>query len=223
MKKYILSLLTLAALTLTLAVPATASVVIDSTGGISVGDLPLSGMQGATVFTAGSGSAITNLKLGLYASAAGDNFFSAALRSVEPGNVPTAGKGGILASVILPVTVTVGDNTLYDFTSLGALGAYSLTPGTQYALTFYGAGPDNYIGLSILDPVNYAVADGFTVQGLGYSVDNGASFTFVENTMGGMSIQVSTGAAAVPEPSTYALLCIGLGVVGYARRKMGKQ
>jgi Domain of unknown function (DUF4082)/PEP-CTERM motif len=26
----------------------------------------------------------------------------------------------------------------------------------------------------------------------------------------------------VPEPSTYALLCISLGVVGYARRKMGK-
>ena len=29
--------------------------------------------------------------------------------------------------------------------------------------------------------------------------------------------------SAVPEPSTYALLCISLGVVGYARRKMGKQ
>jgi PEP-CTERM motif len=27
---------------------------------------------------------------------------------------------------------------------------------------------------------------------------------------------------ATPEPSTYALLCISLGVVGYARRKMGK-
>ena len=29
-------------------------------------------------------------------------------------------------------------------------------------------------------------------------------------------------AAAVPEPSTYALFCIGLGVLGYARKKMGK-
>lgn len=30
----------------------------------------------------------------------------------------------------------------------------------------------------------------------------------------------SFGPAAVPEPSTYALLCIGLGVVGFVRRKM---
>ena len=28
---------------------------------------------------------------------------------------------------------------------------------------------------------------------------------------------------SVPEPSTYALLCISLGVVGYARKRMGKQ
>ena len=28
--------------------------------------------------------------------------------------------------------------------------------------------------------------------------------------------------SAVPEPSTYALLCISLGVVGFARKKMGK-
>ena len=34
---------------------------------------------------------------------------------------------------------------------------------------------------------------------------------------------VTVSASAVPEPSTYALLCISLGVVGYARRKMGKQ
>jgi hypothetical protein len=96
-------------------------------------------------------------------------------------------------------------------------------PGTQYALTFYGAGPDNYIGLSFLNPFNYVVADGFTVQGIGVSVDNGASFAFYGDLAGSLNMQVSTGAAAVPEPSTYALLCIGLGVVGYARRKMGKQ
>ena len=29
-----------------------------------------------------------------------------------------------------------------------------------------------------------------------------------------------TPAAVVPEPSTYALLCISLGVVGFAKRKM---
>ena len=41
----------------------------------------------------------------------------------------------------------------------------------------------------------------------------------------GMAVRsgVLSGATAVPEPSTYALLCISLGVVGYARKKMGKQ
>ena len=34
------------------------------------------------------------------------------------------------------------------------------------------------------------------------------------------SVTVTT--SAVPEPSTYALLCIGLGVVGYARKRMVK-
>ena len=31
---------------------------------------------------------------------------------------------------------------------------------------------------------------------------------------------VTVNASAVPEPSTYALLCISLGVIGYARKKM---
>ena len=29
--------------------------------------------------------------------------------------------------------------------------------------------------------------------------------------------------AATPEPSTYLLLCISLGAVGFVRKKMGKQ
>ena len=179
-------------------------------------------MQVATLFTAGSGSAITDLKLGLNADATGVGSFSAALRRVGPGNIATGGDGGILASVLLPVTVTAGDDTRYDFTSLGALGAYSLTPGTQYALTFYGPDTSNIV-FSILNPVNYAVADGFTAQGLGVSTDNGASFTYYGNVIGGLNMQLSTGgSAAVPEPSTYALLCISLGVVGYARKKMMK-
>jgi hypothetical protein len=38
----------------------------------------------------------------------------------------------------------------------------------------------------------------------------------------GASTATFSGVSAVPEPSTYALLCISLGVVGYARRKMVK-
>jgi PEP-CTERM motif len=38
----------------------------------------------------------------------------------------------------------------------------------------------------------------------------------------GVSRDSAVNSTAVPEPSTYALLCISLGVVGYARKKMGK-
>ena len=38
----------------------------------------------------------------------------------------------------------------------------------------------------------------------------------------GVSRSNAVASTAVPEPSTYALLCISLGVVGFARKKMGK-
>ena len=221
MKTTILSLLTLAALTITPVAPATASVVIDSTGGTYAARLTFTTFQVATVFTAGIGGVITDLKLAFDVASNGSDTFSAALRSVGPSNTPTGGVGGILASVTLPVTVTAGNNTLYDFTSLGALGAFSLIQGTQYALTFYGADSNN-IKLSQMGPFNYAVADGFTVQGVSYSSNNGATFNSSGNALGSFNMQLSTVAAAVPEPSTYALLCISLGVVGYARKKMMK-
>ena len=46
---------------------------------------------------------------------------------------------------------------------------------------------------------------------------------YVLTAGGGESMQLTSfGPATVPEPSTYALLCISLGVVGYARKRMGK-
>ena len=223
MKITIWSLLTLAALTFTLAAPATASVVIDATGGTYENVFAFSDYQLATVFTAGTGGAITDLKLGLQADTVGATSFSATLRSVGAGNAPIAGDAGILASVTLPFTVTgVGSNTLYDFTSLGDLGAYSLTPGTQYALTF--SDTSSTLSLPLLNNSTFDVANSFTVQGLAILTNGTANFEFYTNdAYGSMNIQLSTGASAVPEPSTYALLCISLGVVGYARKKMGKQ
>jgi PEP-CTERM motif len=50
---------------------------------------------------------------------------------------------------------------------------------------------------------NWVIADEYTVQ-----------YPF------NMKIE---GTAAVPEPSTYALFCIGLGMFGYARKRMNKE
>jgi PEP-CTERM motif len=46
-----------------------------------------------------------------------------------------------------------------------------------------------------------------------------------DTTMGNFldAAAFGVGVGIVPEPSTYALLCISLGVVGFARKKMGKR
>lgn len=52
--------------------------------------------------------------------------------------------------------------------------------------------------------------------------ENGGQLVEVGGNGGYYTLPVSASVTAVPEPSTYALLCISLGVVGYARRRMVK-
>ena len=67
-------------------------------------------------------------------------------------------------------------------------------------------------------------SDGSTTRNL-YTIDPGSGETTFVNSITGSNLPdywtgASFGPAAVPEPSTYALLCISLGVVGFARKKM---
>ncbi len=64
----------------------------------------------------------------------------------------------------------------------------------------------------------------------GIGGDAQGTLVFGSDTLGNLSYGsppsnavISVGATAVPEPSTYALLCISLGVVGYARKRMVKR
>ena len=69
----------------------------------------------------------------------------------------------------------------------------------------------------------YAAAPSFAWA---FSTYNGQQNALDKSSAGLYAVAVRPGelvASTVPEPSTYALLCISLGVVGYARRKMGKQ
>ncbi len=43
------------------------------------------------------------------------------------------------------------------------------------------------------------------------------------NFLDAAAFGVGVGVGVVPEPSTYALLCVFLGVVGFTRKKMGKR
>ena len=54
----------------------------------------------------------------------------------------------------------------------------------------------------------------WAASGLGYPSET--------NSLYGISEVLTAQTSAVPEPSTYALLCVSLGVIGYARKKMVK-
>jgi hypothetical protein len=98
------------------------------------------------------------------------------------------------------------------FTSLATAPIYKemniFTDGaTLYGLTSKASSTNS---LYTIDPVTGAVTLDKAITGSVPNYWSGASFA-------------SYGSAAVPEPTTYALLCISLGVVGYARKKMGKR
>ena len=76
----------------------------------------------------------------------------------------------------------------------------------------------------------FELGSGFSFSAEGLT--SGSDSQWIQQTIGssatalslyGISEVLTVQTSAVPEPSTYALFCISLGVVGFARRKMGKQ
>jgi hypothetical protein len=132
------------------------------------------------------------------------------------GGMPT---GSVLASTQLSVNPTTTGFAFYDFNSLGALGSYTLSPNTQYALTFYGPSTSaSFFSNKAWASDSYAVSGGFTVNHNLFTTDGGANWSD-PNQWYGLQISMN-GVAAVPEPSTCALLFIGgLPLVTRLRRK----
>ena len=132
------------------------------------------------------------------------------------------------ATTSLTLKTFSGDVTLHGTVPV-SLGAMVLGPTTLYAAAIAPNGDfqNNYIsGISsaptpVFDPLNptptVLVSD--TTYAQGTLVFGGDTLSNLGGGTKGLTAQVSN-ASAVPEPSTYALLCISLGVVGYARRKM---
>ena len=108
----------------------------------------------------------------------------------------------------------------YSGADIANLSSFTLLANQKYALalTHQNGGQVwwSYREGSALS--DYATGDGYTVLAIDESY-NGGSWLSSNNYM--MKLETSP-ASAVPEPSTYALLCIGLAGVGYARKRMKK-
>lgn len=151
-------------------------------------------------------------------------FDSSVNTGTPPGNLvsPTT----LLEFTINSVTYTGASSYVYlDATN-------PITPSTPYTAGLSDENQANwhyFMGNydTISTPFNAAAPQNSILSGAG--VDNstgGLSLTFTGGTTisnlsfdsGAATAAIST--TAVPEPSTYALLCLGLGVVGYAKRKL---
>ena len=220
MKKAFPFIFIVVALSLTLVVTAAASIIIDSSSVSTSVTAPISTYKRGIVFTTGGVGpyTINDLKLRLNAIATGDYTINAGIYDVSS-NRPNSPK----TSETLPIHATITGYQLYDFNStvLNSLGTYSLISNTQYALIFTGISSNNLTlarnGLSLN---SYTVSDDFSVNNSVFS--SGGSWSSVPTQNYALQLDVTGSPTAVPEPSTYALLCISLGVVGYARKRINK-
>ncbi len=95
-----------------------------------------------------------------------------------------------------------------------------LLPNSTYWLLAFAATDRNVANL--VDSVTWGYTDSSSGSGPGLSANwlvAAPDPTFYTSSPFIMQVNV-TETTAVPEPSTYALLCLSLGVVGYARKRM---
>ena len=210
MMKKIATLVVTAALTLTLAIAAQASLLsLDGTGSLN----------GATVLTTPGGSAPlgadTSFSYHAIFDSTGGTEWIPGYGIYTYSSVTTfalAGYGTYTSSSILVM--------LADPTSVfGSYAAGIISDQFNDIVNYYGTASPPFSGNaptpSVLSNLGAKSNEG------AFSFDGGVTLS---NLGKGSAIPTTaiTTASAVPEPSTYALLCLGLGVLGYARKRMNK-
>jgi hypothetical protein len=212
MMKKIATLVVATALTLTLAVAAQASLLsLDVTGSL----------DGATVLTTPGGSAPLGTDTpfsyhAIFDSTGGSEIISGTglYQYTAATTFALAGYGTYASSSLF---VTLADpSSAFGKYMVGILADFSNNILIQYGTAsppFSGGAPTP----SVLS--NFAT-NGFNGA---LTFDGGVTLSNLTDVIGSIPTAAITTAAAVPEPSTYVLLTIALGAVGFVRRKMNQQ
>jgi hypothetical protein len=127
------------------------------------------------------------------------------------------------------------DGTLFGTNGASAIGAFrddinynypgvgiTLATGATYLGSFPGDGLASFAinaGAPVGGSVNGKIYLDYEVYDTNLNFKGAGALTAQYNNQDALA-SVTVNASAVPEPSTYALLCIGLGVVGFVRRKL---
>ena len=207
----VLSALFLAALTLTLTVAAEASpLFLDVTGsldGATVLTTPGGGTAALGVDTLFSYHAIFESTGGTNMGPGGYYLYSATT------TFDLSGHGTYTSSSLV---VLLADPTSIYFPGSYLTGIMDVGTGDGLGAKNSTASPSFSMGAPIPSLLSNSL------PGMASGTINFDSGVSLSNLTWGSAIQTAefTAATAVPEPSTYALLCISLGVVGFARKKM---
>lgn len=215
-------LLAAAAVAAVAAVPASAVTVIAERGTLANFGSPYSAVPGAKLFTFNSGSTATEIA---NLQAAGFTVSGTGTVGVRTGSQgtdwqqPTPGDGSAFASVQANSSVSISGSTGYNGISL------------------YLGSVDNYNSISVLNTAGQVIRSYTGSELLAFATPAGTAngttsyrITFVRGAndvaFGGLAVQSTTSNAAefdnlvfaVPEPSTWALMLAGFGMVGMSMR-----
>ena len=97
----------------------------------------------------------------------------------------------------------------------GSIGFTLFDVSTNYSLSF-----NSLVMYTDINTNNFSWTDLANKSG-GYSITGQAYADPTNQSFSGNGGTITF--AVTPEPSTYALLCISLGVVGFARKRLGKR
>ena len=169
----------------------------------------------ATVFQVGSNSYLNNIAINVTGAISTSFVFN--LMAVDGNSMPT---GTALATYTSPNTLVTG--TYLPFTFGATLSDYLLTSGSKYALVINTSSATT-VNVQNFDAVYNTGLSGWTWIKNDRNIGAGWTALSTAPNASNNFAMILNASTVVPEPSTYALLCLSLGVVAYARKRMVKQ